>query len=271
MFNGLTIAYYVLMDFYNGIKSDLNRIQCALRWFRYFTFLLLLTSCAVDGSFDVYKDDRVPEIDNLLPTDGSVIDDSDNDTYESVPSNPSYKIEALAWESISSPERVLWTMELIHLVRENFFELNQAPDIDSFCPNYNDLNEDQRMNVWANIFASMAYYESGWNPSSASVDVGSKKNKDTWSVGLLQVSVVDQVNYKLNYEFSFKDLQDPIKNLKLAVSIMAFQIKKRKKILIPQGESGTYWAVIHPGGKYDKTYHITKMTKKMTFCQQSNK
>jgi hypothetical protein len=160
-----------------------------------------------------------------------------------------------------------WSNALYDLVAANFQVLNQARDIDTFCPTYNSLNRDERINLWAGVIAATTYYESSYNPTSNSVDVGNKSNKDTWSVGLLQLSVVDQQNYGLKYGFNFADLQTPIKNLQLGVAILTKQIAKYGILLIPVGGKGLYWATLHPGGKYDKTASIAKMTTKFSFCQ----
>lgn len=150
---------------------------------------------------------------------------------------------------------------------EQFTALDAATDIQTFCAGYASLNKDQKINLLADIFAATAYYECSWNPTSSSVDVGTSSNRDTWSVGLLQLSVVDQQNYNLSFGFNFSDLEDPIKNLQLGVAIMTKQITKHGVILIPVGGSGLYWATLHPGGRYDATSGIVKMTKRLSFCQ----
>lgn len=178
-----------------------------------------------------------------------------------------YKPEPLSWESSSHPERAAWSKSAYDLVAANLSTLDTADDVTTFCPYYDSLTRNQKINLWADIFAATAYYECAWNPKSGSVDVGNASDKDTWSVGLLQLSVVDQPNYGLNYGYSYSDLQDPTKNLRLGIAIMAKQVKKRGVIAIPTGMSGLYWATLHPGGKYDKTSSIAKMTKRHSFCQ----
>lgn len=178
-----------------------------------------------------------------------------------------YKPEPLVWESSKYPERQTWSDAARYWVDKNFGSLDRAIDIETFCPTYDKLDHVERVNAWANLFAATAYYESGWDPTDYSVDVGTKSNKDTWSVGLLQMSVVDQDNYRLSSDYSFGDLQKAEPNLRLGIEIMARQIDKKGKILIPSGESGVYWATLRPGGTYDKTASIAKMTKKLLICQ----
>lgn len=178
----------------------------------------------------------------------------------------SFQYEPLAWESSAHPERAGWSAALESLVDQHFSVLDQARDIATFCPNYSSLSHEERVNLWADVFAATAYFECSWNPASSSVDVGNQSNPDTWSVGLLQLSVVDQANYGFPFGYSYSDLKDPVKNLTLGVAIMAKQIAKKGKVLIAAGETGLYWATLHPGGKYDETAAIAKMTKKLSFC-----
>lgn len=178
-----------------------------------------------------------------------------------------FKHEPLSWETSAHPERGAWSNALLEFVDEKFDELNVATDVVSFCPTYHSLSRNEKVNVWAEIFSGITYYECSWRPEIYSVDVGTANNRDTWSVGLLQLSVVDQVNYRFTFGFDFEDLQDPIKNLKLGVAIMSKQISKYGKIMIPKGGSGLYWAVIHPGGKYDKSASIQSRTRAMSLCR----
>ena len=213
----------------------------------------LFSSCARNQSLQTNSGSSSSNSGQSLPSDGSTF-------------SPDYSPEPLTWESSSHPERKAWSAALYDIVAEHFTDLNKATDANTFCPGYGSLSADEKINLWADIFAGTTYYESSYNPLSASVDVGTSSNKDTWSVGLLQMSVVDQKNYGLPLGYTYADLQDPIKNLELGVTIMALQVRKKGIILIPQGSSGTYWATLHPGGTYDKTAAIATMTKKLSFC-----
>ena len=217
--------------------------------------MVLLASCAQSGSF------QTPG-----PVNGS------SNSSSAVPSAPtsapvaSYQPEPLIWESSAHPERAAWSSSLYQIISSSFTTLNEAKDVSVFCPNYANLTQNQQINLWADIFAGDAYYESSWDPTEYSVDVGTANDNATWSVGLLQMSVVDQQNYGFNFGFSFADLQTPTKNLQLAVAVMAKQVAKHGTILIPAGNSGLYWATMSPGGKYDHTADIVKMTEQLSFC-----
>lgn len=166
----------------------------------------------------------------------------------------------LSWEN-GHPERAAWTKQLIDIITPDIEVFYTASDITKIRPDFKTLSKSKQILVIAELFSAMAFYESSWNPKENSVDVGSKNDQDTYSVGLLQMSVVDQKNYGFKFGYTFKDLQQAGPNLKLAEAIMVKQIKRYGKILIPKGENGVYWAVIHPKGKYDKSDKIIAMVR----------
>lgn len=155
-----------------------------------------------------------------------------------------------------------WTEFIKSFYRKNdsMFEIiSNNVDMLSIRPDWNALNKEQKLSVLAYFWQCIALFESNYVPTCKSVDVGQRNNLDTWSVGLLQMSVIDQRNYGFDLGYDFEDLQRPIPNLDLGLRVMDKQLMRRKKILIPQGQPGTYWATIHPGGRYDKSPVIKKM------------
>jgi len=185
--------------------------------------------------------------------------ESKSDPVEEAP-----KPISLSWENTTAPhpERKPWSEYLIGKISEKKAVLDTAKDIGIFCPNYGNLDQNLQMKAWGELWVAVAYYESGYNPKTSSVDVGKPGDKDTYSVGLYQMSVVDQKNYKIPLGYKLDDLLTAKPNIHLAIEIFALQIAKRGKVFIPKGEPGLYWAVIHPGGKYDKTKEIIARTKK---------
>jgi hypothetical protein len=175
-------------------------------------------------------------------------------------------VPTLSWEK-NHPDRAAWSKALWSEIDTRFDSFNKASDASAFCPKYASLTRSQKINVFAEMIVWTSYYECGWNPFDGSQDVGTANDKDTWSVGLLQMSVVDQVSYKMPFGYTYGDLQVPEKNLHLGLAIMARQIDRKGKILIPKGESGLYWAVLSPGGKYDKSESIKSHTKALSFCK----
>jgi hypothetical protein len=171
----------------------------------------------------------------------------------------------LTWEK-NHPERVEWSGALSCFVACYFYFLDKASDIETIRPDYRSLTKDQKINVWCELFCALAKYESDWNPKSEDVDVGAQSDKNTWSLGLCQLSQVDQESYGIHLGWTVDDFLDPIKNLFFCVRIIAHQIDKRGKLLIAPGEAGLYFATLHyPGGKYDKTAQISAMVQGLKF------
>lgn len=156
-----------------------------------------------------------------------------------------------------------WQAEWTEVLKKNLSDclesLNKASDIAKLYPNYLSLKRDDQIAVWAEFFKALAYYESGYDPLCESVDVGTKDNKESWSVGLLQLSGDDKKNLGLAIGYDYERLKIPEHNLVQGVAIMVNQIRKRGKIIIAKGEKGNpsaYWAPLIAGGKYDKTAQI---------------
>jgi hypothetical protein len=170
----------------------------------------------------------------------------------------------LPWEK-NHPERTEWTNTLYSLIDQKFASLEKVKDMGQFCPKYYSLRDDQKKIAWALLFDSIIYYESGYNPKSSSVDVGSKNDKSTWSVGLFQISSTDSKNWKIPFSFSYEELKDPKNNMKLALEIFSKQLDRQNLIVVSKS---LYWAVIGPKGyKYTKVPQIIKKMKVIDFCQ----
>lgn len=168
----------------------------------------------------------------------------------------------LIWEK-GHPERASWTQALAAEVEKQLPAFDAASDRKDFCPNYDRLDHADRIQMWSTMIVWDAYYESGWNPKSTTVDVGRQNDRDTWSVGLLQMSVVDQRNYNLSLGYGFADLEDPVKNVKLALPIMGSLVRKYGVILGKPG-AGSYWSTLRPA---TKGRAIQAMTRSLVFCR----
>lgn len=175
----------------------------------------------------------------------------------------------------SKPQKVVkyewkqeWAENLVKIIDEKLEIFSAAKDIEVIYPNFRILTSYQKVQVLTEFFKWLAFYESGWNPKSESVDVGIDGVPDTYSIGLLQLSVVDQSNLNIRLGYDFNMLLEPMANFKLGVEIMCNQIRKRGKILIPKGEKGNpslYWATLCPGGKYDKSQEIISKVRALRF------
>ncbi|UOF01310.1 murein L,D-transpeptidase catalytic domain family protein [Bdellovibrio reynosensis] len=204
----------------------------------------------------------------------------------SVPSTPttppdtSYKMLPLAWESPNYPERTKWSEFLMKDILESWPSLlNGANDMRDFCPRYNTLDNNQKANVWAQLFVAMAKYESAYSPVSrmheTTMGTDPVTKKPVYSEGLLQLSYQDiqwapfcKFDWSKDKYLAAKDpkktILDPYINLHCGVGIMALQVKNKRAIKV---SSGTYWAVIKPGGRYQQISAITSMVKSLKICQ----
>ena len=171
----------------------------------------------------------------------------------------------LEWEQ-GHPERAVWTQALMAEAAQKQASFDKATDWPTFCPGYAKLDSGTKQQVIATLIEWVAYYESSWDPTNNSVDVGQQDDPNSWSVGLLQMSVTDQQNYGFGFGYTFKDLQDGPKNLHLGMAIMGRQLERYRLIAIPAGHKGLYWSTLHPGGKYDQTQPIARKTRAIRGC-----
>jgi len=183
---------------------------------------------------------------------------------------PIIEIPALSWENTIAPhpERKPWSKLLWGFIEQRFEHLDKAKDIVKFCPKYASLSHFQKVQVWCELFVATTYYESAYDPTNESVDVGDEGDKNTWSVGLMQVSQTDIANYKIrDMSYTYKDLLTPGPNLDLASALLATQIDKVCTVLIGPGRRYLYWATLHPGGLYDESKGIISRVQKLSFCK----
>lgn len=161
-----------------------------------------------------------------------------------------------------------WDEVLNRLLYSNLDNFDKAKDIEVIRKDWFSLSEEQKVKVLTAFIKTLAYYESGYDPLCESVDVGTKGNKETWSVGLLQLSGVDKSNLGLPVGFDYEGLKNPENNIIQGIAIMVNQINKRGKIIIPKSEKGNpgvYWATLNTGNRYDKTDLILKEVHKISF------
>ncbi|MGZ3774853.1 MAG: hypothetical protein ACXVCY_06475 [Pseudobdellovibrionaceae bacterium] len=196
------------------------------------------------------------------------------------PSLPSYKMEALVWESSKYPQRTQWSEYLEKIILENWNTLLPgADDITDFCPRYNSLDNNQRANVWAQLFAGVAKYESAFDPTSrmqeTTMGTDPVTGRPVYSEGLLQLSYQDiqgagwckfdwAKDKSLSPTDPKKTILDPYLNLDCGVGIMAKQIKTKGRIVI---SSGVYWSTLKAGGMYSKVSSIQSIVKSLSLCK----
>lgn len=154
----------------------------------------------------------------------------------------------LAWGQPAWDETLLSSIDI--MVYE------KAKDLETFCPKWLSLSLDEKFKTVGEFYVELAKRESDWSPDASSVDVGQKSNPDSWSIGLFQMSVVDQQNYKMPLGYDYAELLKPIPNIKLAVKIMELNISKYSLIVLPRGRA--YWAPLMENGKYNQVKEIAK-------------
>lgn len=210
---------------------------------------------------------------------------------ESSPANPPSVIvpekefAALSWER-NHPERKAWSKFVFELVSEELLEvLDSAKDAKRICPKYEVLARDQRVLIWGELVSALAYFESGWSPTSrmteTTMGTDPVTKKQVVSEGLLQLSYQDVPNYGsvlkyplckiewtkdkgLSVTDSKKTILDPYINLECGLRILANQVQKKNLVIL---SSGVYWAVLKEGGKYSKIDSIIAMVEKTGLCK----
>ena len=175
---------------------------------------------------------------------------------------------SLYWENTTEKhdERKPWSDAISINIDKYFANYDIAKDTTRFCPKYKSLTKDQKKKAIGEFFVALSYYESGFNPKSESVDVGSKNDKGSWSVGLYQMSGNDGAAKALGVDYL--GLKDPIKNINVAMYQMNTQIKNTGLFILPNSSKYRYWAIILEGNKYNKVSDvIARVQKHAAFCK----
>jgi hypothetical protein len=238
--------------------------------------LNLSTGCAKLGQFPTKL------IDNSNLSSGIETPDDGAATTPTTPETPvsEYKMVPLVWESTSYPERKQWSAYLQKLILEEWHSLLPgASDMTLFCPTYNKLDDNQRANVWAQLFAAVTKYESAYSPVSrmqeTTMGTDPVTGKAVYSEGLLQLSYQDvqwapwcdfdwSKDKSLSATSTKKTILDPYINLDCGVGIMADQIKRKGAIIL---NSGVYWAVLKGNGAYQQISGIQSIVKSLSLCK----
>lgn len=192
---------------------------------------------------------------------------------------------ALSWEK-NHPERKAWSDFVFSILEGELFSFfDSAKDSRRICPRYSELQKSQRVQVWGELISAMAYFESGWSPTSrmteTTMGTDPVTGKQVVSEGLLQLSYQDVPNYgsvlkaplcKIDWQKdrslpvtdAKKTILDPFINLECGLRILANQISKKGFVIL---SSGVYWSVIRDGGKYSKVQPIIDMIAKTGMCK----
>lgn len=202
-----------------------------------------------------------------------------------IESFPSTEYGTLSWEN-NHAERKPWSDFIFGLLAgELFTSFDSAKDAKRICPHYSELTKAQRVLVWGELISAMAYFESGWKPTSrmteTTMGTDPVTGKQVASEGLLQLSYQDVPNYgsilkypacKIDWQTdkylsvtdAKKTILDPYINLECGLRVLANQIRKKGSVIL---SSGVYWSVIKDGGKYSKVQPIIEMVSKAGVCK----
>ncbi len=159
-----------------------------------------------------------------------------------------------------------------------------SSDVASFCPNFDRLGTQDRIDFWVQLLAAMTKYESGFNPASRMVETTMPNDPTTGaptsSEGLLQLSYSDEqvfkhsvptdvcnFDYQSDRQYRVTDIRrsilDPKNNITCAVGILNHQVQKYD--LIATG-APAYWAVIKTNRSTNKLAAIRAITRSLAFC-----
>jgi hypothetical protein len=174
----------------------------------------------------------------------------------SVPPPDAFQLPRIAWESKVNAR--VWSLHAFRVIVEKGDSLLEgADDVGEYCPLYFQLTKEKRAWFWTSLIASMAYYESAWNPTArmheTTMGTDPVTGKPVHSEGLLQLSYQDRLGHPYCNEFDWntdrhlgekdprKTILNPEKNLSCGIQILNRQVKKHRRIGIGKG---AYWAVI---------------------------
>ncbi|MFT3724532.1 MAG: hypothetical protein QM773_13220 [Hyphomonadaceae bacterium] len=145
-----------------------------------------------------------------------------------------------------------------------------SEDIKSFCPNYGNMTNSEKVNFWAFLVSAMAKSASGFDPLARHLDLSQGLDAITgmpvYVEGLLQLSYNDVRDYafcafdwQADKNLPVKDIArsilDPVKNLDCGIKILATQIERTKQIARA--------ASIFAGSKIKD---LEQQTSKLPFC-----
>lgn len=183
------------------------------------------------------------------------------------------------WESQRPEDGAQWTRFVMETVRKEGGNLIAgSQDVVSFCPTYNQLSSQRKLNFWTYLISAMTQYESGFKPSlryrESSMGNDPVTGQHVYSEGLLQLSYQDRNPYPFCDEFDWqadrhlaptdprKTIFDPYKNLRCGIKILNLVVGRNKLISF----NGHYWSVLKPRNSSKRA--IQALTNKIPFCQK---
>lgn len=165
----------------------------------------------------------------------------------------------LSWEK-KNPARKEWTEKLVAIVQADLAKYEGASDIRKLNANFSNLTTQQKVITICEFWVAVAKFESSWKPDINVVDVGTKDDLGSYSVGLYQMSANDGAAKV--YKATFETLKDPLVNIDVALEQMRRQLRNANTIFLPNSSPYRYWAVLLMDNKYSKINEILALVKK---------
>lgn len=195
---------------------------------------------------------------------------------------PSSNARQKAIKKTYSPLAKSWSEIVYSTIKNKTPELlrdQPASDIANFCTRYSNLTENQRLIFWAYFFVSLAYEESGWNPTSVNFERREGYTKSA-SEGLFQLSHPDAESHQLDCGFDWnvdknlvpndpkKTILNPLLNLTCGIQILSRELDKKHRIQVQNDRPDlVYWAVLYNGKSAKALASIKKSTQSLRFCK----
>lgn len=191
--------------------------------------------------------DDVPK--SGLPPDGQ--DKARDETPKPVAPKKNAEITYAKVEGGWKPEWNLFLADALDDLGEDLISGEKVKDLKNICPRYKEGSGEAKKAVWVLIFASIAKFESNFDPNTVFNEPPPLNNQ---SVGLLQLSYGDEAHKGCPISKAKKNVADPKTNLTCGVAIMRNQIAKRGTLFTSKHY---YWSVL-TNKKTQITQHFNK-------------
>lgn len=217
----------------------------------YVLFLLALAACGQNGTSANFFESR----------EAASVEETFAERSDSFPAETDIEAamagnSAALWTRVKGSER--WTEAALALVRARQGDLEQARDLEDFCPDYHRATQGQREACWLRILSGVALFESDFNPRATYREANGR-----YSIGLFSLS-----SGECREAPSSAALKEPIANLKCGVRMMADLIARDSVIesAPPRRGAAAYWSVLrrpygHGKHKHGKRERIISLTK----------
>ena len=176
------------------------------------------------------------------------------------------------WEG-KHRDGTLWTNHtLVQLTKIDAGLLTTQPtDANLFCPNYENLDKNQRKYFWAFIISMMVRFESNFDPRlSYQEDFNDSSGNPVISRGLLQISFESSKGYDCGFT-SDEQVHDPYLNLSCGINILNRWIPADKSIAGFVGSNwrggARYWSVLRAAHK-ESYKTIVEKSSQLSFCRK---